>query len=205
MQPVVLASGSRYRAQLLARLNIRFTAVSPDIDETALKAELPADLAGRLARHKAHRAKELLRLSATNRVHAARGQASLIIASDQVASNGSHILGKPGTFQRACEQLASMSGQEVSFFTSLLILNTYNEETFAAMDVTRVRLRELDEQSIARYVTADNPLDCAGSFKVESLGISLFDDVHTNDPTALIGLPMIKVCEGLRKFGLALP
>jgi len=205
MQPVVLASGSRYRAQLLARLNIRFTAVSPDIDETALEAELPADLASRLARQKAQRAKEMLELSATNHGHQAPGDTRIIIASDQVASNGSLILGKPGTFQRACEQLAGMSGREVSFFTSLFILNTDNEATFTAMDVTRVKLRELDEQSISRYVTADTPLDCAGSFKVESLGISLFDAVHTNDPTALIGLPMIKLCEGLRKFGLVLP
>ena len=205
MQPVVLASGSQYRARLLARLNIHFTSLSPDIDESVYEVEPPAELASRLARQKADRACELLALSAEGAQFDEPHSTPIIIASDQVASHGSMILGKPGTFERASAQLASMSAQDVTFFTALFMLCTRTNESFSAMDVTRVRLRELDAQSIARYVTADDPLDCAGSFKVESLGISLFEAVHTEDPTALIGLPMIKVCEGLRQFGLRVP
>ena len=205
MQPVVLASGSQYRARLLTRLNIPFTSLSPDIDESANEAERATDLASRLARQKAHRVCELLAARAGDAQSDDANSTPIIIASDQVASHGATILGKPGTFERACAQLAGMSAQEVTFFTALYLLNTRTQETFSAQDVTRVSLRALDTRSIERYVTADHPLDCAGSFKVESLGISLFDAVHTKDPTALVGLPMIKLCAGLRQFGLSVP
>lgn len=205
MQAVVLGSGSQYRAQLLTRLNIRFTTISPDIDESAKPDELPVDLAARLARQKAHKAKDQL----IGAVHATQPQQPahlpIIIASDQVASNSSIVLGKPGTVEKACSQLASMSGSDVTFFTSLFMLNTRTDATFSAMDVTQVKLRKLDAHEIARYVAADDPLQCAGSFKVESLGISLFQAIQSDDPTALIGLPMIKLCEGLRRFGLDVP
>ncbi|MFK7857827.1 MAG: nucleoside triphosphate pyrophosphatase [Granulosicoccus sp.] len=193
MQAVVLASGSQYRAQLLTRLGIDFNVLSPDIDESALAGEPPAILSTRLACEKAHAASRLI------------DQACLIIASDQVVSNGHVTLGKPGTPDRARAQLASMSGQSVEFFTSLYILETSSGRHFTALDTTRATLRMLDEQSIARYVEADNPLDCAGSFKVETLGICLFESIESQDPTALIGLPLIKTCEGLRHFGLPLP
>ncbi|MFK8078721.1 MAG: nucleoside triphosphate pyrophosphatase [Granulosicoccus sp.] len=193
MQAVVLASGSQYRAQLLTRLGLDFRVVNPDIDETPLTREPPADLSKRLARQKAEAAGRML-----------TGD-HLIIASDQVVANGDSTLGKPGTPQRACEQLANMSGRCVDVFTSLHIIETSSARHFAALDNTRATLRVLDEQSIARYIAQDAPLDCAGSFKAEALGITLFETIHSNDPTALIGLPMIKVCEGLRYFGIQLP
>ena len=150
MQPVVLASGSQYRAQLLTRLNIPFTSLSPDIDECVYEAEQPAALASRLARQKAQRARELLarRVDDTapedDTVPEIVDSTPIIIASDQVASHGSVILGKPETSERACAQLAGMSAQEVTFFTALFMLNTLTNASFSAVDVTRVRLRELD-------------------------------------------------------------
>jgi len=205
MQAVVLGSGSQYRAQLLTRLNIRFTTISPDIDESAKPHELPVDLAARLARQKAHRVKDLLQRVRNTTQPQQSEHLPIIIASDQVASNSSLALSKPGTVEKACAQLASMSDGDVTFFTSLFMLNTRTDETFSAMDVTQVKLRKLDAHEIARYVAADDPLQCAGSFKVESLGISLFQAIQSDDPTALIGLPMIKLCEGLRRFGLDVP
>lgn len=204
MQVVVLASGSQYRAQLLTRLGIEFEALSPDIDESALDGELPAELSPRLAREKAQAAKQMLE-SNDGRDPAKPLHRHLIIASDQVASIGNVTLGKPGTPELAASQLASMSGHCVNFYTSLYILEPSTGRHFAALDITQATLRKLDEQSIARYLAHDEPLDCAGSFKVESLGISLFESIKSDDPTALIGLPLIKVCEGLRYLGLQLP
>ncbi len=130
---------------------------------------------------------------------------AIVIASDQVASIGTQMLGKPGTIERACEQLAAMRGQRVVFSTGLYMLNTHNQQVFSALDITTAHLRMLSNAEIERYVDADQPLDCAGSFKVEALGISLFESVESQDPTALIGLPMIAVCQGLRELGVAIP
>lgn len=204
MQAVVLASGSQYRAELLSRLRIDFQAISPDVDESGLESESPSELATRLARLKADAVCDTLAKAADHRRNPSN-TAHLIIGSDQVASIGNVTLGKPGTSERACAQLASMSGQCVTFFTALCILETSSGRCSTALDSTRATLRALDEKSIARYVALDQPLDCAGSFKVESLGISLFESIQCDDPTALVGLPLIKVCEGLRKFGLQLP
>ena len=194
----VLASGSRFRAELLSRLNRPFLQVSPNVDESALAAEPPDKLATRLAAIKA---------SAPSIAEFVAKSASppIIIASDQVAAFNNQLLGKPGTFERAREQLVSMRGQAVSFYTSLHMINLEDGRQFSALDTTVATLRALTESEIVRYLEADQPLECAGSFKVESLGISLFSSVETNDPTALIGLPMIAVCEGLRQFGLDVP
>ena len=130
---------------------------------------------------------------------------AIIIASDQVASIGERVLGKPGSAERAYEQLASMSGQRVVFSTGLYMQNTHTQKVVSALDITTAHLRMLSDTEIERYVDADQPLDCAGSFKVEALGISLFESVESLDPTALIGLPMIAVCQGLRELGVAIP
>jgi len=204
MQAVVLASGSQYRARLLGRLGIEFEVMSPNIDETALIDESASELSIRLAREKADKVCQMLsQVSPSDGEQSTEGH--LIIASDQVACCGSIVLGKPETFEQAKRQLASMSGQCVDFFTSLCILQRPSNRYFTDLDVTRATLRILDEASIERYIAIDKPLDCAGSFKVESMGICLFDSVSNNDPTGLVGLPLIKVCEGLRQFGVQLP
>lgn len=193
MQVLVLGSGSRYRAELLQRLKLPFSQVSPDIDETARPGEPPDELAIRLADQKAAA------------VLSVAPESAIIITSDQVAALGSERLRKPGSVEVAQNQLREMNDQSVDFFTSLCLLNTATGEKFAALDHTRARLRRLTEVEIARYVDADLPLDCAGSFKVESLGISLFESIDSKDPTALIGLPLIALSKGLRLFGVALP
>lgn len=204
MQVVVLASESRYRAQLLCRLGIKFTKMSPDIDESPFPSENAPQLCQRLACQKAHAVCD--RLQANNpKEHRDHTLQHLIIASDQMAFGANQLLGKPGTVEAACAQLETISGQQVLFYTALHILNAHSGQEFMAMDVTKVQLRKLDSQTIRRYVELEHPLDCAGSFKAESLGIALFDSISSEDPTGLIGLPLIKVCEGLRHFGLQLP
>ncbi|MDB4223731.1 Maf family nucleotide pyrophosphatase [Granulosicoccus sp.] len=198
MSHYLLASGSQYRAELLKRLNRPFQQLSPDVDESELSDESPPTLAGRLAEAKAN-------APAINEFIAKASTPPIIIASDQVAALGDQILGKPGTLERARLQLSNMQGQSVSFHTSLHMRNLADDTHFIALDTTVARLRKLSSNEIERYLNADNPLDCAGSFKVESLGISLFSGVETTDPTALVGLPMIAVCEGLRQFGLDVP
>ncbi len=193
MQVLVLASGSRYRAELLQRLKLPFSQVSPDIDETARPGEPPDSLATRLAAEKGAAVRSLA------------SESAIVIASDQVAALGSERLRKPGTVEVAHNQLREMNGQPVDFFTAVCLLDTTTGEQFAALDHTRARLRRLTEAEITRYIEADLPLDCAGSFKAESLGITLFESVDSKDPTALIGLPLIALCKGLRQFGFSLP
>ena len=193
MQVLVLGSGSRYRAELLRRLKLPFSQVSPDIDETARSGEPPDKLATRLADEKAAA------------VRSVASETAIVITSDQVAALGSERLRKPGSVEVAQNQLREMSGHSVDFFTSLCLLDTATGEKFSALDHTRASLRRLSEEEIVRYIEADSPLDCAGSFKVESLGITLFESIDSKDPTALIGLPLIAVCNGLRQLGVALP
>lgn len=193
MQVLVLASGSPYRAELLRRLNLPFEQCSPDIDESAFSGEAPDALAMRLAHEKANAARILTQPGA------------LVIASDQVAACGAERLHKPGSEARARAQLHRMSGHSVDFYTALCLLDTGSGHCYTALDRTTAHLRSLDDEEIARYVSAEQPLDCAGSFKVESLGISLFRSVDCQDPTALIGLPMIALCEGLRQSGIRIP
>lgn len=190
-KPLVLGSSSRYRKALLDRLGLRYDCVSPDIDETALAGESALALVQRLAKAKAQAV-------------AALRPATVVIGSDQVCINGDKILGKPHTIENARQQLANASGKAVSFLTSLCVLDV-DGSAYEAVSEVRVQFRELSSDEINRYIEADQPLDCAGSFKSEALGVSLFASVSTDDLTALEGLPLIKTCEFLRACGFQLP
>lgn len=185
---LVLGSSSRYRADLLGRLGVTFTQVSPDIDETALAEELPADLVLRLAASKA---------DAVAAIH----PDAIIVASDQVASVDERVLGKPGTESNAIAQLQALSGKRVTFYTSLHVRDAASGVRVSELDLTEVQFRPLSEGQIERYVAAELPLDCAGAFKSEGLGIAMFEHVKSDDPTALIGLPLIKLCSALATLG----
>jgi septum formation protein len=190
--PVILASTSAYRRALLARLGVPFDSVAPDTDEQRLPGE-PADvLALRLARLKAESV-------------AARQPGRVVIGSDQVAVRGNDILGKPGTVERCAGQLLQSSGREVVFLTAVHVVDGRNGRAESHLDRTVVRFRELDPAEIARYIEADAPLDCAGGFKAESLGIALFERIDSADPTALTGLPLIWLCGALRRAGIPVP
>lgn len=187
MPALILASTSRYRQELLARLRLPFETVAPEVDETALLGEAPAALAERLALAKA-------------RAVAAKHPGAIVIGSDQVADLDGDAIGKPGTHERAVEQLQRMSGRQVIFQTAVAIV----APGLAAIEraEVRVRFRELSDAAIEAYLRADQPYDCAGSAKVESLGVALLEAVESDDPTALIGLPLIRTCALLRRAGL---
>lgn len=187
MPALILASTSRYRQELLSRLRLPFETVAPEVDETALPGEAPAALAERLALAKA-------------RVVAAAHPGAIVIGSDQVADLGGAAIGKPGGHERAAEQLRQMSGREVVFQTAVAVV----APGLAAIEraEVRVRVRELSDAAIEAYLRADQPYDCAGSAKVESMGIALLEAVESDDPTALIGLPLIHTCALLRRAGL---
>lgn len=188
---LILASTSRYRRELLERLRLPFHIARPDIDETPLAGEAAPALARRLARAKAA-------------AIAVQHPGSWILGSDQVAMLGPKALGKPGTRENAIAQLTAMSGQEVGFHTAVCLLRN-DRPALEAMDTTLVHFRDLQAGEIERYVDAEQPLDCAGSFKSEGLGIVLFDRIESSDPTALIGLPLIATSRLLREAGFGLP
>ena len=190
MSALVLASTSRYRRELLRRLGLPFDCARPQVDETPQPGEAPPALAERLAAAKAAEV-------------AARHPGAWVIGSDQVADLNGQPLGKPGSVEVACAQLAAMAGQTVRFHTAISL--TRDGDSFATIDLTEVRFRPLDPAEIARYIAAEQPLDCAGSFKCEGLGISLFDAIDNRDPTALVGLPLIALCGLLRRAGYAVP
>ena len=192
MIPITLASGSRYRRELLSRLGLPFECANPNIDETALPNEPPEALVARLAEAKA-------------RAVALRQPAGLLIASDQVASLGNNILTKPGNFSNACRQLQECSGQFVIFYTGLALLNSGDNRLQLAVETTEVKFRRLSDAQIHRYVEREQPYDCAGSFKVEGLGISLFETIHGDDPNSLIGLPLIRLVDMLANEGVVVP
>lgn len=192
MLPITLASSSPYRRALLAKLGVNFDWVSPNIDERLHPDESPDQLALRLAEQKA-------KTVATTR------PAHLIIASDQVACVDQRILTKPGYFTRARQQLSLCSGRNVRFHTSLALLNSRTQQLQLTTEITEVSFRHLNEQQIDRYLQREQPFDCAGSFKVEGLGISLFTAVRGDDPNALIGLPLIRLVEFLGYEGIAIP
>ena len=189
MTELILASSSRYRAELLAKLDLPFTTCKPDIDESPKGREAPHALVLRLAEEKA-------------RAIASDHKAALIIGSDQVAVCEGEILGKPGTETRACEQLSRLSGNAVLFLTGLCLLDTAGNRTQTAVVDTIVHFRNLTADEIRNYVSREQPLDCAGAFKSEALGIALFDAIETTDPNALIGLPLIELCRMLRAVGV---
>ncbi|ANB18298.1 Maf family protein [Dokdonella koreensis] len=188
---LVLASTSRYRRELLQRLTPRVRALPPETDEARRPGEAPAALARRLAAAKAQ---------------AVAGQAAgaLVIGSDQVADRDGRVLGKPGDEATARAQLAACSGAVVVFHTAVCLLDLRGDVpvAYTAADLTEVFFRPLAADEIARYVARERPLDCAGSFKCEGLGIGLFERIASDDPTALVGLPLIAVCRLLREAGV---
>ncbi len=188
---LILASTSRYRREMLSRFGLPFDAVAPGVDETPLDGEAPLDLVQRLAAAKA---------AAVARAY----PDACVIGSDQLAEFDGRVLGKPGTPERATEQLRAMSGREVTFLTALCVMRG-EHEVGIAVDRTVVRFRTLSQAEVERYVEAEQPLDCAGSFKSEGRGITLFDAIETVDPTALIGLPLIATARLLRDAGFILP
>ena len=192
MARLVLASTSRYRRELLERLRLSFDVARPDVDETASPGESPRNLAIRLAQAKACAVATLL------------ADDAWALGSDQVAEVDGRALGKPGGRAAAIAQLDSMSGRIVRFHTALCLAHA-DGRTFADIDLTEVHFRELTEREIERYVDAEQPFDCAGSFKSEGLGITLFERIDNRDPSALVGLPLIATCMLLRKAGFALP
>lgn len=189
---LVLGSTSQYRRSLLERLGIPFTVAAPDVDEIALPAELPIDLVNRLARAKAESV-------------AQRQSKALVIGSDQLAVCGREVLGKPGSGERAIAQLQQLSGQRVTFYTAVHVINSETGSNEGHMDATTVHFRPLSDQEIRDYVARDKPYHCAGGFKIEALGVSLFTRVETQDPTALIGLPLIWLSGALRRAGFKAP
>ncbi len=186
---LILASTSPYRRELLARLGLPFEIQRPDVDEAALPGEPAATLAERLA---------LAKASAVARAH----PEAVVIGSDQVCRAGSRLLGKPGTVAAACAQLAELSGGEAEFLTAVCVIDGPQARMQQVMVPTTVRFRALSASQIARYVESERPLDCAGSFKAEGLGIALFESLRSDDPTALIGLPLIALTRCLRELGL---
>ena len=195
--PLILASTSRYRRALLERLGVPFSCIAPDVDEASLPGESAAALVTRLARAKAAAV-------------ASQNPQAWVIGSDQVAvlvpAGGKEvILGKPGTAARCIQQLQECSGQMLSFITGVAILQHESGQRREFIDTTRVRYRTLDLSTIERYVEREQPLDCAGGFKSEALGITLCESIESVDPTGLIGLPLIRVAALLREAGFELP
>ncbi len=190
--PLVLGSSSPFRKELLTRLKLPFETCSPDIDETALDGETPQQLVERLSIEKA-------------RAVAGQFPAHLVIGSDQVAVNEGRILGKPGSFERAVEQLSAASGRKVQFFTGLTLLNSANGQYQSEVVPFAVHFRQLSQNRIERYLQAEQPYNCAGSFKSEGLGITLFDRLEGDDPSALMGLPLIRLVRMLEREGVEFP
>jgi septum formation protein len=189
---LVLASTSPYRRGLLDRFGLPFTVAGPNVDESPLPGESAVDLVRRLARSKADAV-------------ARRHPASLVIGSDQLALCGHDLLGKPRSGERAIAQLKALSGQRVTFNTAIHVVDSRTGANEGHLDVTTVHFRRLTDDEITRYVSRDKPYDCAGGFKIEALGVTLFDRVESQDPTGLIGLPLIWLAGALRRNGFVLP
>lgn len=188
--PLVLASTSPYRRELLSRLRLPFDVARPEVDEAPHAGEAPAILAARLAAAKAAAV-------------GAKAPDAWVLGSDQVADLDGRPLGKSGGRAAAIDQLRAMAGHEVLFHTAICLAR--GTTAMAATDLTRVRFRALTDDEIARYVDAEQPYDCAGSFKCEGLGIALFESIASEDPTALVGLPLIATAGLLRRAGFAVP
>ena len=189
---IVLASASPYRRGLLDRFLENFETVSPDIDESNPEGLSPKKLARRLARTKA----ETVAKTARN---------SLVIGADQLAVLDGQVLGKPGSHQKAVEQLVAASGKTVTFRTAVCILDPVGRTRYEHVDKTTVHFREFDRRLAEAYLRHDEPYDCAGSFRIEGAGFVLFESVKTDDPTALIGMPMIWVSDVLLELGYLIP
>ncbi len=192
MLPLLLASSSSYRRELLTRLRLPFVCASPDLDEARQTNETATALVLRLAEQKA-------------RALVQQYPGHLIIGSDQVAALGEQILGKPHDFERAHRQLSNASGKSVSFLTGLALLNTVTGKCQVDCVPFTVHFRELDAERITRYLHAEQPYDCAGSFKAEGLGVSLFRATEGSDATSLVGLPLIRLVDMLLAEGVQIP
>lgn len=190
-----LASTSVYRKALLEKLTGNFQCAKPDVDESPLPAETAEQLVCRLSAAKAQAVAAQLPLTASG---------ALVIGSDQVAVFNGNILGKPLTTERAFAQLRAFSGQSVRFLTGLSVTDTKTRQTETTLDEFIVHFRELSDAEIHRYIEREQPLQCAGSFKSEGLGITLFSRLQGDDPNSLIGLPLIKLHEMLKSAGLDL-
>ena len=190
--PLVLASSSLYRRDLLSRLRLPFETSSPNVDESPLPDESAPSRAHRLAIAKA-------------RALAEQYPQHWIIGSDQVAELDGYHLGKPGNRENAIGQLSGCSGELVHFHAGLCLLDSATGKLLSTVETFSVQFRLLDSAEIERYVDAEQPFDCAGSFKSEGLGISLFASFHGRDPNALVGLPLMALCDMLREWGADLP
>ena len=190
MRPLILASSSPYRRALLERLGIPFEVVRPAASEDHLSRETPRDRALRLSGAKA-------------KAVAAQHPDAVVIGSDQVASVGTRVLDKPGDATNCRSQLAMLSSQTARFHTGCAVMA--NGERLIHLDTTSVTFRPLTPEEIDRYVEREKPFDCAGGFKAEALGITLFESIETRDPTALVGLPLIWLASALRSVGYSLP
>jgi septum formation protein len=192
---LILASSSRYRRELLERLRIPFQTTVPAVDETPLTGETPEATALRLAAAKARAVADALPATAGR---------TLVIGSDQVATFDGHQIGKPGTHERALAQLQSMRGREVLFHSALSLLDSATGQTASVDVVTKVRFRDLPDAALDAYLRSEQPYDCAGSAKSEGLGIALLEAIESDDPTALIGLPLIALTRMLLAAGYPL-
>ncbi len=188
-RPLILGSTSPYRRELLDRLRMPFTVERPQVDETPHSGEAPADLAMRLALAKAHEV-------------GLRHPGAVVIGSDQVADLGGEPLGKPGDHARAVAQLQRMSGQTVVFHTAVAVVCHATQHALCDAATVQVQFRLLSDAEIERYLRAEQPYDCAGSAKIEGLGIALLECIDNDDPTALIGLPLVRTCRLLRAVGV---
>lgn len=189
MTQLILASTSPFRREILQKLHIDFESCSPEVDETRLENESPEALVARLAQAKAEAV-------------AAQYPDALIIGSDQVAVNGAEILGKPGTHEVAIKQLMATSGKKVTFLTGLALHNSTTGKTQVKVVPFHVHFRELTKEQIENYLNVEKPYNCAGSFKSEAFGITLFSKLEGDDPNTLIGLPLIELVQMLENEGL---
>jgi len=181
MKRIILASSSKYRQKLFARLQLDFESIAPDVDESKKANEEPAEFVKRVTLDKAYKIAE-------------KHIDAVVIASDQIAVFGDQIIGKPGNHQKAFQQLKSFSGSEICFLTGVtIVIHSEKIERYSLSKVL-VKFKKLTDSQIENYLQIDKPYDCAGSFKIESLGISLFEYVKSDDPTSLEGLPLISVC-----------
>ena len=187
--PLILGSTSRYRRELLERLRVPFDVVAPDVDESPLPGEAPAALAVRLA---------LAKASAVSAAY----PGAVVIGSDQVAELDGEPIGKPGTYERAVAQLRRMRGRSVVFHTAVAVVCAASGFAGSALVPVTVRFRDLSDAEIEHYLRTEQPYDCAGSAKCETLGIALLEAIDSDDPTALVGLPLIRTCALLRQAGI---
>jgi septum formation protein len=192
MNPLILASTSTYRRMLLERFGLPFETVRPELAEEHIAGESPSERALRLAVAKAEAV-------------AARHPGAVVIGSDQVAAAGHKVLDKPGDATTCRSQLATLSGTDARFYTGCAVIGPSGSVRLVHLDTTTVFFRSLTAKEIERYVEREKPFDCAGGFKVEALGITLFESVESKDPTALIGLPLIWLACALRRAGYSLP